>query len=457
MPFANAAYPRPELAQEKYGINGFLTYQPNGQSSWSLSAGLQNAEAQRLFYNFETTALNTSTINRRYAQLSGRVRNLGIRASHTRGSENLYVGFGLIRPEYDVRNTDVVVDYEINLNDKLSLRPELSFQQAVIDDRDYIADGNIGFVNSKVSNYTVAGSLKADYRLTKNWRWVAALRVDKFRVPNRAYASYQLATTYKIAERYLLRVVQSRSTSGAFFSSYFINVPVVPFSLTQGAIYVTNPNLDVARNSMTEVGTRAQVTNTLQFDVALFRQHIRDLNYPYVVANIPLTENFEVQTLQSLNLPTEAIQWGMTISANFVPNAQWQVKPFVTWQATRVTDLPTNALANFTNLTNDKHRSTPTFYGGAFVNYAPCRKLNVNLSIYFFGQHTIYHVEDLRRPSAAGQIADKLLANAKVSYRVAKKLDIYLNGRNLLGNDSREYYGTDRIGRSLLGGVSYNF
>ena len=457
VPFADAAYPRPELAQEKFGINGFLTYQPNEQSSWSLSAGLQSAEAQRLFYNFETTALNTSTINRQHVQLSGRVHNLGIRASHTEGSENLYVGFGLIRPEYDVRNTDVVVDYQLSVSDKLSLRPELSFQQAVIDDREYIAGGNVGFVNSRVSNYTAAASMRADYRLAENWRWVAALRVDKFRVPDQAYVSYQLATTYKIAERYLLRMAQSRSTSGAFFSSYFINVPVVPFSLTQGAIYVANSNLDVVSNRMTEVGVRAQVTNTLQFDVALFRQHIKDLNYPLVVATTPLTENFEVQTLQSINLPTEATQWGVTLSANFVPNAQVQVKPFVTWQTTQVTDLPTSASANFTALMNDRHRSTPTFYGGAFVNYAPYRKLNVNLSAYFFGDHTIYNVEDLQRASAAGQIAGKLLANAKVSYQVAKKLDFYVNGRNLLGNDRREYYGTDRIGRMLLGGASYNF
>ena len=457
VPFANTAYPRPELAQEKYGINGFLTYQPNEQSSWALSAGLQSAEAQRLFYNFETTALNTSTINRRYAQLSGRVHNLGIRASHTEGSENLYVGFGLIRPEYDVRNTDVVVDYQMKISDKLSLRPELSFQQAVIDDRDYIADGNIGFVNSRVSNYTAAGSLKADYHPIENWRWVAALRVDKFRVPDRAYVSYQLATTYKIAERYLLRAAQSRSTSGAFFSNYFINVPVVPTSLTQGATYVANPDLEVVNNSMTEVGTRAQVTNALQFDVAFFRQHINNLNYLYVVATTPLTENFEVQTLQSLNLPTEATQWGATLSANFVPNAQLQIKPFLTWQTTRVAGLPTTASAQFTDLVDDTHRNTPSVYGGAYVNYSPYRKLNINLSAYFFGQHTIYHVEDLRRPSSVGQIAGKLLANAKVSYQVAKKLDVYVNGRNLLGNNSREYYGTDRIGRSLLGGVSYNF
>ncbi len=457
VPFAEDAYPRPELAQERIGINGFITYQPSEQSSWSLSVGAQGAEAQRLFYNFETTALNTSTINRGYAQLSGRVNKLGIRASHTEGSENLYVGFGVLRPEYDVRNTDVVVDYQLDVSDKLSLRPELSFQQAVIDDRDYAVDGNIGFVNSRVSNYTASGSLKADYHPTENWRWVAALRVDKFRVPDRAYVSYQLATTYKIAERYLLRMAQSRSTSGAFFSSYFIDVPVVPISPTQGVVSVANPTLDVVSNSMTEVGVRAQVTNTLQFDAALFRQHIEDLNYQYPVASTPLTETFEVQTLQSINLPTEATQWGVTLSANFVPSAQVQVKPFVTWQATQVTDLPTTTSAQFTDLVDDTHHSTPSFYGGAFVNYAPYRKLNVNVSAYFFSQHTIYHVEDLRRPSMEGQIAGKLLTNAKVSYEVAKKLDFYVNGRNLLGNDSREYYGTDRIGRMLLGGVSYNF
>ena len=457
VPFASEAYPRPELAQERYGINGFLTYQPDEQSNWTLSAGVQGAEAQRLYYNFDATALNTSTISRQYAQLNGQVRNLGIQASHTAGSDNLYVGFGLIRPEYDVRNTDVVVDYRLKLGDKLSLRPELSFQRAVIDDRPYTSDGAIGFVNKQVSNYTAAGSLKADYRPIPNWRLIAALRVDKFKVPDRAYVSYQLATTYKIADRYLLRVAQSRSTSGAFFNSYFIDVPVVPISFTEGVTYVENPDLDVVSNTMTEVGARVQASSTLQLDVAVFRQQIQNLSYPYLVSEVPLTESFTVENLQSLNLPTKATQTGVTLSVNYVPNTRVQIKPFVTFQATRVTNLPTTQAAGFPSVINDAHRSTPSFYGGAFANYAPLRKLNVNLSAYFFDQHTLYHVEDLRRSSSAGQISRKLLANAKVSYQVAKKLDVYVNGRHLLSNNSREYYGTDRIGRSLLGGVSYNF
>jgi iron complex outermembrane receptor protein len=457
VPFAQEAYPRPQLALEKFGANSFLTYQPNEQASWTLSAGVQGAEAQRLYYNFDATALNTSTINRQYVQLNGRLNNLGIRASHASGSDNLYVGFGLIRPEYDVRNTDVVVDYRLKLSNKLSLRPELSFQRAVLDDRPYTSSGAIGFVNKRVSNYTAAGSLKADYRPIPGWRLIAALRVDKFKVPDRAYVSYQLATTYKINDRYLLRAAQSRSTSGAFFNSYFIDVPLVPTSLTEGVIFVANPDLDVVSNTMTEVGVRVQANSTLQFDVAVFRQQIQDLSYPYVVTRVPLTENFTVESLQSLNLPTKATQTGVTLSVNYVPSAQLQIKPFVTGQATRVMDLPTSLAAGFPSVIDDTHRSTPSFYGGAFINYAPYRKLNVNVSTYFFDQHTVYHVEDLRRPSTAGQIDGKLLTNAKVSYEVAKKLDVYVNGRNLLGNDSREYYGTDRIGRMLLGGVSYNF
>ncbi len=54
-------------------------------------------------------------------------------------------------------------------------------------------------------------------------------------------------------------------------------------------------------------------------------------------------------------------------------------------------------------------------------------------------------------------ISGKVLVNAKVSYRLVDKLRVFGTVKNALGDDGREHYGTDRIGRSFFGGVSYNF
>jgi iron complex outermembrane receptor protein len=467
VPYAESTHANAEQSLEKHGINGFFRYKPSPQVSLSFTTGLQAAEAQRSYYNFNVVPLNTSTIDRRYAYLNGAVHGVGVRASYASGNDNLYQGFGLIQTLYDASTTDVALDYEWKISEKLQLRPEVSYQQAVIDDRAYtdVSNGSVGFFNGRVANNTLAGSVKADYQPTKALRVVGAVRIDKFKVPNRAYASYQAAVTYKPQDRYLFRVVHSRATSGAFLGSYFLSVPPSIVSPTRALSYQGNSTMDVASNTMTELGLRIQATEALQFDIALFDQKLKDLNYPFNTSVVPLTEELILLNFQFQNLHTEAVQRGLTLSANIVPNQRLHFKPFVTIQKTNVDNLPVGISADFANQVSDEHQATPTFYGGAYVNFQAHQRLNTNLSMYYFDQHTMYHYSDLGRLATtgeainpvAGPIAGKLLANAKVSYRVAKKLDIYLNARNLLGNDRREYYGTDRIGRSLLGGVSYNF
>ncbi len=467
VPFADVAYPEPELSLKRYGLNSFVNYQPSEQVNISLTTGLQQAEVQRPYYNFAVTALNKSSTNRKYVQLASSFYNVGASISYTGGSENLYQGFDIIQPEYDVHNLDATLTYQWEINPKLSLRPELGYQQAVIDDRDYtdLANGMIGFVSSKVSNQTLAGSLKGDYRPTDALRLIGALRVDKFEIPDKSYISYQLAATYKLNDKYLVRAVQSSATGGAFLSNYQVSIPAVPTSPTQVLSFSGNPDMDVTRNTMTEVGVRVQATNTLQFDVALFRQKIEDLSYPYAISETPLSEDITLQSFQFLNLPLEATQQGATLSVNYVPSQKVQLKPFVTVQNTQVENLPIGQIAGFANQVSDEHQATPSVYGGAFVNYSAHRKLNVNLNLYYFDQHTMYHDTDLVRLNASGEtfnpivgpIDSKLLVNAKVTYQIINSLKVYINGRNLLGSESREYYGTDRIGRSFFGGLSYNF
>lgn len=465
VPFAAATHAEPELSLDKRGINGFVNYQPRDQVALSLAAGWQQAEAQRMYYNFNIAALNTSTIDRSYVQLDGTIHNIGARISHTIGSDDMYKGFAIINPRYDVANTDVALNYQWKISDQLNLRPELSYQRAVLDDRDYVSDSAPGFVNGKVSNQTVAASLKAEYYPVEALRLIGAVRVDKFETPDRAYASYQLAATYKLNDKYLLRAVQSRSTSGAFISNYLLDIPTFFTNPTAAVQYSGNADMNVASNTMTELGLRAQVTQGLQLDLTLFQQRIKDLSYPFNTGVAPLTEEVILATFQYLNLPTEAVQRGLTLSANFVPSSRLQFKPFVTVQATQVEDLPIGSGGDFANRINDEHQTTPSVYGGGSVNYRVHPKLNLNLNAYYFDQHIIYHQTDLPRLATTGEtyhpkfgpISSKLITNLKVTYQVVDKLNVYVNGRNLLGQNTREHHATDRIGRSYFVGASYNF
>ena len=428
----------------KYGINGFFNYQPSEQVALTLTMGLQSAETQRLYYNFDIAPLTTSAVNRQYINLNGSFRQLGLKFSHTRGKDDLYPGFRILTTEYDIGNTNLVVDYQWKVNDKLSFRPEVSYQIFSIDDRSYTANsGKTGFVNNKVSNSAVAGSLRADYAPLRGLRLIGALRADRFEIPNQTYLSYQLATTYKTAdERYLLRAVHARATSGAFLANYLLNVPPSPVLNTtytadgslvnDTAAYISyqgNANIDVAQNTMTEVGVRVQASDVLQIDVALFQQRISDLSQPKLdISAFSLAPDGKpVVVFRYQNEPLSATQRGVTLSANFVPHQRVHIKPFVTFQKTKVDS----------DQLSEDHESTPTFYGGASVNFMAYRKLNLNTSLYYYDQHTLYHRKDLDRPTNIGQIEGKLISNVKIAYQLVDKLNVYVNGRNLLGDNSR--------------------
>jgi iron complex outermembrane receptor protein len=362
-----------------------------------------------------------------------------------------------IIPKYDFNVTDIVVDYEWNVTDKLSFRPGINYQKATYDDTDYLGESYFGgFLNGSQGIQSIAASLKGEYYLMDNWRMVAALRADKFNAPDDLYVSYQFATTYKLKDKFLFRAVHSRSNSSGFIANAFLNVVVATPGST--ALINGNPDLKLVNNTMSEIGFRAQLSSKFQVDLAVFTQKLENLNEIIMVSAVPQPDNSITVTQQFSNLPLKGIQNGFTLSANYVPTNKLQLKPFITVQKTKVQDFPRNSQVSLTDVIEEvDHKSTPTLYGGAFINYLASRKLNLNLNAYYFSQHTLYHAIDRTRPSTIGEINGKILLNSKITFHAIDKLNFYLNVRNILGNDSREHYGTDRIGRSYFLGASYNF
>ena len=453
----DTAYANPELTLEKKGVNAFFNYQINNEASIALSTGWQQAESQKLYFNDDVSTTSFSENNSKYINLAGNFYGAGIKISHNNGFDNLKVGAKGIVPKYDFNITDIALDYDWKIGEKLNFRPGFNYQRATYDDTEYVKDAiDGGFLNGSPTISSVAVFLKGEYYLLANWRLIAAVRADKFETPDDLYVSYQFASTYKIKDKFLVRAVHARSNSGAFIANTFLNV----HADRQGNEFnvIGNPNLDLIRNTMSEVGFRAQLSSILQVDLAVFTQKLENLNEIVTVEAELQPDNSVNITQQFVNLPVKGFQNGFTLSANYVPMNKLQLKPFITVQKTKVKDLPKDARVSLTNvLEEDDHKSTPAFYGGAFVNYLATRKLNLNLTAYYFGDHTLYHSADNTRASTVGEIDGKLLLNSKVTFNIMEKLNVYLNVRNILGNDSREHYGTDRIGRSYFLGASYNF
>ena len=256
------------------------------------------------------------------------------------------------------------------------------------DDRDYAADGPT-FLGGKETNInTSAGFVRLDAKPTTNWRIIGAIRADKFSSPDDIYLAYEFATTYKLNEKNLVRAAYTRSNSGSFIAVNYLDVrvPVAPgvdFRRTG------NPDHKLFTINMIELGYRVSLTKNIQLDIDLFNQ-VAD-NYYAVLTTSPISQ-------QVLNIPTSAVQNGITLGINYVANDKLQIKPFVTFQKTETKDLPSAYVAETFNpgvtYSTSDHKNTPSFYGGYFINYKPLSKLNVNLNGYYFASHRQYDVSD---------------------------------------------------------------
>jgi iron complex outermembrane receptor protein len=177
------------------------------------------------------------------------------------------------------------------------------------------------------------------------------------------------------------------------------------------------------------------------------------------------------------NIPLLVEQLGTSISLNIVLN-KVQIKPFVTFQKTTLNDYspyfstsnavpgannegdPVNHNVNSGKGTETKHKFTPKAYGGAYVNYAIHTKLNINLCTYWFSSQTFYQMDNITYKDGkhgVGDIAGKLIVNAKIQYKPIDGLSIFVNGKNLLNKSSVEYYRGDKTSLMVLGGVSFEF
>lgn len=450
-------FPYPSKAVDRYGFNAFLNYEISEGINIGLDAGLQDTERQAYLTSGtgSFTPFSFGSFKSEYINLTSKIKDLKVRYSYTNGDDQLsYSAAGSGAATYSYVVNEVFIDYTWNISDKLSLQPGFNYQNA-----DY-------------SNYdpveTIAGSLRLDYLPLENWRLIAAVRADKFSVPEDAYLSYQFASTYKINENNLVRAVVSRSNSGAFLGPLLLDInvefPIPGYPFTGYINFEGTPDLKLFTLDLFEVGYRSRLSENLELNIDLYRQIGKDF-FAQVNHEIP-PGYFPLASLNVYyeNLQTVANQTGVSLSMNYVASSNFQVKPFFTYQKTDVKDMPSGLNVpevddenNLENTVDEEHKNTPNFYGGLYLNWTPIEKLNVNINPYFMSSYKIYHSNDLASDTTIGAIDGTFLLNAKVSYQVFDELRIYANVRNLFSGDQPQFYGTDTVKPMVLGGVSFNF
>lgn len=441
-------FPDPSRSLNKWGVNGYLNYKASENVSFDLTVTHQEAEFQKIWIS---NPLADGSTENTTANLSAKVHNLNVRTSYLKG-HNIDNHINIPYAEYDFNVADIVAEYDFKLGSRFTITPGASFQSVTFDDRDYVNPevGVIGLFNAENTITTTAGYVRADLNFTKNLRVLGGIRVDKFSDPDDVYLAYELASTYKFNAKNLIRAAITRSNSGSFIGYNFLNI---------AGGQIGNTTLDLFTLDMIEFGYRAQITSTLQLDIDVFQQTGKNLTAILQTAG----------PQQFFNVPTTAKQLGATLSLNFVPNDKIQFKPFVTIQKTETEDLasiyldPSLPSPPFPSVSysNSTHKYTPGSFGGFYFNYRPVSKFNINVSGYYFAKQTQYDGSyDVNNTTsaqyAAGQVASKFMLSAKLSYEIVKNLTVFVNGRNLLGADSREFYASDRTAGLYTAGLTFN-
>ncbi|MEQ8242555.1 TonB-dependent receptor [Fulvivirga sp.] len=446
-----------ETAVDRKGVNLMLDYAVAEDFNIGLQTGLQRAEVVKPFSQNNTTPFSISIYESEYVNLTFNKSGLAGRFSYTTGFDNLNKGGQQVLLQYDYSIIDANLEYNWNISDKFSLRPGFSYQSAAYNNEDYvdITQGTIGVFQGEQTVENIAGSLMADIELTEKLRLVAGGRVDKFNSPDEAYFSYQFAATYDINDANLIRVVVSKSNSGSFIGPNFLDVQLPAANL----YYQGDQTLDLFQIQMYELGYRTKLSSKFELNVELFRQEAKNTNAlvaefpqaPYILGG----DYFVYQ-----NMPAESVQNGLTISANYVANTKFQLKPFLTFQKTETDNVASSqTFLGLDNLSNVENDQTPSVYGGFYLNYKATDKLTVNLNPYYTGeqnQYSFYNSALGNPATTVGEIDSRLILNAKVNYKLSNKFDIYVNGRNLLNQEKSEFLGTDRTSMMLMAGLRAN-
>ena len=488
-------YPDTALAMEKYGLNAFIQYAPIQKTEFTISAGLQDSEVQKVYFENSTTPLTTSASDSRYIDVNARTGNLTSQFSYMGGTYVTQVG-GLGQL-YDFNNLDVVTEYNIEIK-KLSIKPGINVRRATTDDSKYVEEliktgsyNGSGF-NGQTELLTKAIFLRSEYSLLNNTlRLVAGLRVDRFNHPDEPYVSYQFASTYMINKNNILRFVMGRANQSPFINNNYINLTPVRYPFFEGPFpkpghfveirILGNTELKLLTSDMIELGYRSKFSSHVQFEVELFTATNKNFAVPIsskkFIDVVSEGDTVHVSPGRYTNIPLHARQFGGTLSMNY-STSKLLIRPFVTVQRTTRYDFtdyintsegtpPTDpetgdpldpAVHNiYYGLgTSAPHKGTPYLYGGLILNYKPLTLININLNSYFYSENdfsTRVYTEFNDGVRGKDHLTSKVLINASVSYMPLKQLTVFATAKNLLNDDAREFYRTDNIGFMFLLGV----
>ncbi|TRX72474.1 TonB-dependent siderophore receptor [Carboxylicivirga sp. M1479] len=509
------SFPDPEKSKERMGVNGYVDFMPNEEVTFNLMAGHQNSQALTSSMGDVPTPYTTKIASTSYADLRATYKGLSFQANYNGGTIDYMAGnegFELDNEQYNIQ-----AEYDWNLG-KVSIRPGVSYQSMSYDDTEHIAEIGNGYLNEKRTINILAGSARVDYRPSDKLRLVAALRAEQYNYPDDIYASWQFVGSYKINDNNLFRAVYSRANQSSFlvntYSNYTWNVVNMEFPRIMQ--FDGDPNHDLKTMDMIEIGYRTRPAKNLLVDIEAFYNvsegfgalmpettSLAVFNPLAVIGQIEQPDINGIVNIKYQNLDLVSKQMGLSASIdwviseklvgtghftlqqtkldNYLPVNRNEVVGYQAYLAQNDPDLPAKiqqALVDYgtgvatgeidptvqtyavaTTISDMpegeksdyEHKSTPSYFGGFSLSYRPCKKIEIFPQAYFYGD------QSFESQYSTEEIAGKFLLNAKVSYKASRNLTLFVNGRNILNMNEREFAYMDEIPGMVLGGLNFKF
>lgn len=477
----NGIYPDPELAMEKYAGNVFIGYKPSDAEQYKFNAGAQHSFAQKVSAENGVSPLTAATSNTSYADLQASIKGFSAQVSYLKGYQAPDHQQG---NQYDFSTFDAVAGYNYKKGN-FSLKPGVSYRSASYDDTKY-ADVFLktGMFNAHQKIVTFSGYLRSEYKLLDNkLRLVAGTASSSFNYPDTTYLSYEFAATYKLNKKHLFRVAYSKAPRSSSIYDTYIDQNISRFQ-TGYQKYLTmqyegNKNLKLLTAGMFELGYRGTIAPKLFLDAEVFYMDTK--NYSLATLNATYVKLIGSDTVITVpliptNLPMTASQQGITLSLTW-QSKQLEIKPFVTVQHSIVKDyapyantpdaspgfLQPDPVTNniYSGIgTKEELKTAPKIFGGFSTNYSFSSRFNINLNAYYYSAQTIYHATKIVFNDGVrgiDHISSKLIINTAINYHPVKELHVFISGKNILNNRSREFFRTDYVPAMFLAGVSYEF
>lgn len=506
-------FPNPSLGRESLGANAWIYYDLSKDIKFNIGAGLQNSDVITTPLDNPYYALTRRITESKYLDFHAKVKGLNYQYSYTGGTSDISATKPEFKFDYSVMNN--ILEYELFIK-KLTIRPGISYMYTFYSDKDYVdTENNKGFLNGKKTLTDLGASLRLDYHL-KGLRLVAAGRLDKYNYPDKIYSSYQFIGSYNFNQKHLVRGVVSKANRSSFFVDVYSNydwmvMPPIENILPEGGhfYFSGNKEMKLATMQMFELGYRVKPAKNIQVDLEGFYTKTTDFDVfsmdsinirVYMSGFNPAIPGFtskpqdfrQYAAISYKNSKVESHQIGVSFDIKTVINENLYFKIFGTFQKTTLKNytpitteqaggimvgeaiknnritydsmyMPTPNPTDWylirdyggtyvkDSLVNREHKHTPSFYGGFMVNFSPGKKFNINASVYTYTRQTFKHAfEEV-------DITPKFIMNLKISYKVWKENEVFINARNLLNDRAKEFGFTDDIGGMYLAGIYINF